>query len=174
MKFRTAVAKAYGVNPKQIEVRPQQLGIPHDHFASRGQSELFAFRADFQDRGFIVYGCNTAAPGDPAFIKHPDGIAALMKAARVLEEKNSLPAADLALLVAWIYHDYGAPIDPSAAKLERTRDGAVLSYKARFGREEKSAGTRLVTAKVQSNYATKVSSVIIDTKGSNARDLQLP
>ena len=161
MKFRAAVAKAYGAHPKRIEVRAHDLGIPQDHFVSRILSEIFAFRADFHDRALTVYGCNTAAPGDPAFIKHPDGSAALMKAARVLEEKNSLPAADLALLVAWIYQDFGAPVDPTAATLNRQDGRATLSYFTNSGAREIPPLSRKVTVTVQRDYRTTVTSEVV-------------
>ena len=155
-KFHAAVAKAYGARREDVAIQSQDLGIAETAFNSRQLNPVFAFRADFKDRALVVHGCNTAAPGDPAFVKQPAGIAPLMRAANILDPKTSLPLPDLILLVAWIYHDLGVPVDARAAVLERGANGVSFSYSARPAAEKESGGANKVTVRVQPDYATTV------------------
>ena len=158
VKFHAAVAKAYGARRENIAIHFQDLGIAETAFSSRQLSPVFAFRADFKDRALVVHGCNTAAPGDPAFVKQPAGIAPLMRAANILDPKTSLPLPDLIRLVAWIYHDLGVPAAAPAAVLERSAHGVTFSYSTRPAPEKESSWSNKVTVRVQPDYTTTVTS----------------
>lgn len=127
--FSSALAETYHIPAREITVQPVHAGLPDNPYDPLKTGAFFALRADWpgNDPGPAGFA---AADGRTAFIRHPDGVRALLEACRISDPQMSLPLDDIIKRLAWIYRHAGDPVElpRREAEIRRSADGIRIIY----------------------------------------------
>ncbi len=160
--YQRAIADAYTQPLDAVKVQPAHAGLPDNPYDALKTGDLYAVRADWpgQDPGPAGFA---AANGDLAYAKHPQGLQALIRAARVLDPDQALPTPDLVARVAWVYVGFGKPVEFHPAKgplgpptLPRADGGATLTYHALSTGNTGSTGVARIILTIRPDASTSI------------------